>query len=90
MVAQHLPHCKVAAACIFLADRIAIAVRVAICSERSGEEEIAAAPAVFVARCHFVGEKDVVFIAVVAECAVGIASMTVAARVCTSSGGKEE
>lgn len=54
VVAQHLPDRECFAAGAGFADGVAVAVRVAVCSEGGGEEEISAAPGVFVARGHLV------------------------------------
>ena len=84
MVPKELPDHEAAAAGAGLAYGIAVAVGVAVGPERGRQEELPAAPGVFVAGGHFVGEPDVIFVFGGSECAHWVAAMAISTRVCTS------
>ena len=88
MVPEELPEREAAAAGAGFAYGIAVAVGVAVGPDRGRQEELPAAPGVFVAGGHFVGEPDVVFVLGGSECAHWVAAMAISTRVCTSEGSE--
>ena len=84
MIAKKLPHRVRFDFGPSFADGSAVAVCVAICSQGGGKEEIAPTPGVFVAGRHFVGKPDLVVEVGGARGHARVATMAVAACVCSS------
>ena len=83
MIPEELPNRKAFAARAVSTHGVAVAVCVAVGSNRGRQEEVTAAPSVFVARGHFVGKPYVVLVLERSERAEWITAMAISTRVCT-------
>ena len=83
MIPEELPNRKAFAARAVSTHGVAVAVCVAVGSNRGCQEEVSA-PGVFVARGHFVGKPYVILVLERSERAEWITAMAISTRVCTS------